>query len=240
MTGIACSDFEIAAWQLVMFTPDGGIDSGALVRRFIPAVGAEFDGEPVLLPAGQLPPEVPRAILQSADGAWRCEVAHQAVRVKWSMRPARPTTSEQVVGLSRSVLERYRESLHARVGRLAVVVTRFARHELPGVFLATHFCEKRWLEAPLNRPEGFELHAHKRYHFPSGVEVNSWVRNKAGSVRDPSGEAKAVLVEQDLNSLSEESDQGKAFSAADTSAFFDEAHGELDGILRLYYPEEDA
>jgi hypothetical protein len=60
-------------------------------------------------------------------------------------------------------LTQYAEYLGARVGRLATVVSRHARHPSPGMFLSRHFCKAEILQGPLNRPESFELHARKAY-----------------------------------------------------------------------------
>ena len=88
---------------------------------------------------------------------------------------------------------------------------------------------------PLNRPENFELHAHKRYALYGEEVVNSWVRNK--SAYKASDEKPVILVEQDLNTLGEQV-LAREYTDEEMGLFFDAASSELDHILSIYYPEE--
>jgi hypothetical protein len=87
---------------------------------------------------------------------------------------------------------------------------------------------------PLNRPESFELHAHKRFAM-DGFQVNSWVRNKTGRVSIDQDPEAIVLVEQDINTTPEDI-QSRSFSSEEIRRFFVTAASELESILRLYYP----
>jgi hypothetical protein len=108
-------------------------------------------------------------------------------------------------------------------------------YEKPGLFLARHFCKDRWDKAPLNRPENFELHAHKKFTLASGFEVNSWARSKTGKLSGDGDEKLIVLFEQDLNTLAEEAST-RNFCEAEIKKFFGAVATELDSILGLYYP----
>jgi len=132
------------------------------------------------------------------------------------------------------MLAQYLDVQPARVGRMAAVVARIADHDSPGLFLARYFCQPRWETAPLNRPDGFELHAHKRFEMQQ-FPVNSWVRNKVGQIVQ--SRARVVVVEQDINTLQEET-ASRDYRRDDIAEFFASAAAELDTILRLYYPEE--
>ena len=63
----------------------------------------------------------------------------------------------------------FKKQLNCRIARLAAVRSVYAIHDNPGVFLARHFCKEIWDEAPLNRPENFELHEHKRYPLSEDI-----------------------------------------------------------------------
>ena len=130
----------------------------------------------------------------------------------------------------------YISEMKARVGRIALIITRYTKHDSPGRFLATHFCRDRWLTAPFNRPEDFELHAHKKYPITSKLVVNSWVRNKTAFMTSAAGNVPVIVVEQDLNTLTEEIDT-RDFSEVEIREFCNTASGEFDQILSLYYPE---
>jgi hypothetical protein len=105
------------------------------------------------------------------------------------------------------------------------------------MFLARHFCRDRWLTAPLNRPESFELHAHKRYTPPTlpHFVINSWIRAKTGHLGQEPERIPIVLVEQDLNTIPEEA-SSRDFSASDITDFLRTVPPELESILLLYFP----
>ena len=138
-------------------------------------------------------------------------------------------------GQAAEILLQYAGQLSPRIARLAALATRFSPQEKPGLFLARHFCKDRWDKAPLNRPENFELHAHKRFTLASGLTVNSWARSKTGKLSGGGDEKLVVLFEQDLNTLAEAASE-KEFGKAEIKKFFGAAATELDCILGLYYP----
>lgn len=102
------------------------------------------------------------------------------------------------------------------------------------MFLAEHFCKEEWHKKPLNRPEGFELHAHKKYKLES-FNVNSWVRSKTGHLQEEGADVSIALVEQDINTLAEES-ADRSFTSDEFKQFFSIVLKEFDNILQMYYP----
>ena len=226
--------FRLASCQATLFTPDEEISTTKLLDGVVHRWQDRFDADPVIVPATEgFSREDPRMILGSTSG----EIASMRINLFW--RRTNTTTAEpplfEFYAEATRVLNEYAEFSNARVGRMAAGLNRFVGHATPGLFLARHFCQDRWSAAPLNRPENFELHAHKRYRLAGEFEVNSWVRNKTGTV---SGEPPhpIVLVEQDLNTLAEDSD-GRRFSAGEIARFFGECSHVFDSILWLYYPE---
>lgn len=237
---IAAHDFALASCQASIFTPDEEISAVKVIKGLLPRWLERFDAEPVILPApGNLPREVPKVILDSVSGAWHCEMASERVSVFWrrikSDSPLLPLAD--VFKEATSLLLDYCQSIQPRVGRLAAVVVRYAFQESPGLFLSTHFCHERWLNAPLNRPESFELHAHKRFLMANRFQVNSWVRNKTGTLQHENAQRNIILIEQDLNTLSENL-PSSAYNIEEMTQFFEAVVPELDHILSLYYPIE--
>ena len=79
------------------------------------------------------------------------------------------------------------------------------------------------------------MHAHKRYNL-SKYKVNSWVRCKTGRLSmQPNEQKKIILVEQDLNTLTEDMDR-KEYDIKDIVDFWNASSKELDLILNLYFP----
>ncbi len=239
MDKLTASNFELASCQATVFTPDGDLAVNKVMKDLFPSLTTLFDGEPTILPPAPegAPFEIPRIILESISHEWRCEFSPDRVNVHW--RQSKSTAGcvalgdffEKAIG----ILLQYAAQLSPRIARLAALAKRFSVHEKPGLFLARHFCQDRWAGAPLNRPENFELHAHKRFTLASDFTVNSWARSKSGKLSGDVDEKLIVLFEQDLNTLAEEA-PAKDFSEAEVKKFFGAAATELDSILGLYYP----
>lgn len=241
MDTLTLKDFRLASCQATLFTPDEEVSSVKLLKGLFPQWVKRFDADPVSVPAAEgIPREVPRVTFRSTSGAWQCNIASARIDLFWQ-KPKTETpepTLAQFFTEAISLLNEYKEFLGARVGRMAAVLNRYAPHPSPALFLARHFCQERRLTAPLNRPENLELHAHKRFLLIGKFHVNSWVRSKSGQLAAGEENQPIVLVEQDLNTLAEDTET-QAFSKEDIDGFFSSTVAEFDVILRLYYPDED-
>lgn len=237
---ISAKGFSLASCQATLFTPDKELSTRRLLADLVPAWLDRFDAEPVVLPQAEVMPfEVPRLKLESQTKVWSCQISPIRIDIFWRWAtPETPQISiESFFSEVRPLLIDYKRASGSRVGRLAAVINRYTEHSSPGIFLSRHFCQDRWIQLPLNRPEYFELHAHKRFLLGNRFMVNSWVRHRTGHVTPAGSEARpAILVEQDLNTLAEEDHD---FITDDTESFFSLAAGEFDEILRLYYPDSN-
>lgn len=238
--GPTASAFDLGSCQVTVWTPDEEVSGGKIFRGLFPSWASRFDDEPIIYPTVDgLPREIPRITLQSKSREWRCEIASARVNLFWNCREsARATEDVRFVEQAINLIRDYVSFTKARVGRVAFLRTVYARHESPGRFLASHFCKERWLAIPLNRPENFELHAHKRFALAGKWQVNSWLRSKTGRVALKDEGFAAVVVEQDLNSLAEE-EATRDFPQEEISDYFAVAASEAKNVLELYYPEED-
>ena len=136
-----------------------------------------------------------------------------------------------------SGIKLFKETFECRIGRFGAIRNVYTVNENPGVLLARHFCKDTWDEAPLNRPENFELHAHKVFSLFDSLPVNSWVRNKTGNLTQGNDKKRIVLVEQDINTLTEKAKK-KSFDSGQIASFFQRAASEFDTILNQYYPAD--
>ncbi len=241
MQQITASIFELASCQATVFTPAGDLSVTKVMKELYPSVAELFDGAPTILPPlpEGAPLELPRIVLESRSQEWRCEFSPHRTNVTWRRLKTTSTQIElaEFFRKAQEVLVRHTAGQCARIGRIAGLATRFFRHEDPGLFLARHFCKERWDSAPLNRPENFELHAHKKFPMSGHFEVNSWARNKTGALKGEPPTERIVLFEQDINTLAEEASH-RAFTNAEIEQFFEAIVREFDIILRLYYPNE--
>jgi len=241
MTSPTFSNFKLVSCQATLFTPDEEVSATRLMRDIFPNWSNRFDGEPTVFPAMEgLPKEVPRVIFQSKSNEWRCEIASARINLFWkkvSLDSSEPALHSFYKDASDLLLQ-YIKLNNPRIGRIAAVLNWVSPHESPGLFLANHFCSERWHKSPFNRLGNFELHAHKRFSLGGKFNVNSWVRNKTGYISFGEDRKSVVLVEQDLNTLAEESSSTN-FSGIQFNEFFLLAAEEFTTILKLYYPEDN-
>jgi hypothetical protein len=242
MNGLDPSRFRIVSCQGAACTPDEGFQLGVIMSKFYPNWINLFDGDPVTIPPFPIQGaiDVPRLILES-KGGWRCEIATSRISVFWVWKPesesAAPTL-EEFFKQTTDVFLDYHKITGLRFGRLAALANRLAKHENPAFFLASHFCKERmWKVAPLNRPETFELHAHKKFVFDNVFQVNSWARSKSGLLSEGDAQSPIVLFEQDMNTLPEDAGT-KDFFDDDLRRFFGSAPKELDLVFQLYFSQE--
>ncbi len=238
--------FETSYFQATVFFPHFQVSSKH-VYRLLPESWLEiFDDNPVMQPSfDKMPRDIPILSLSSQSNEWRCNISPARADIFWARQDYNSPPIDMKEFFDRSIVlhNELIEKLNLSVGRLAAVVHRFFKTKIPGLLIAEQFCKKELIEAeegqpqnsvPLNRPESFELSAHKRFNFYDDLNVNSWIRNKTGII-SPTQET-IILVEQDLNSLSEELAK-RNFSNQDIEKFFTEIIDAFDQILTLYYPD---
>lgn len=237
------SDFRTIHAQASIFTPELEIRGNRLLAHLVGSHAEKLDGEPVILPTidsapeGFLTRDLPRFTFKNKDGSLKLVVAAarvDAVSESWKIDD---TALADFKKWALDTFKGYRSFTQTRIGRLAFIIKRVAENPQPARELTTHFCKENWLKGPLNRPESFELHAHKKFALTAQDTVNSWFRCKVATLnaREQTPETPAVLVEQDLNTLAEEIGTA-SYGDEDLKRFFDAAIGESLNILRLYFP----
>lgn len=233
---IKAINFQLQSYLLSIFTPHANFSFGVILAEMMRGFGKVFDGQVLSLP---LPPEapadIPRITLPSGDQRLKLELSPARANI-YRLRTEEDRNIDVREFLQRSgeIFEKYIQASGAVVGRVASVVVKTDAIPSPGLELAKHFCKQDRLTTVLNRPESFELHAHKTYTLGE-FNVNSWVRNKTGRIgRD---KRPVIVIEQDLNTLQEESQQ-KRFSNADIRHFHELADAAHESILEKYYPSD--
>jgi len=232
------SEFKIASIQATIFTPGISFVQSKVFASILQKWGDKFDALPVSMPLpSNAPYEIPRIILKSSNNQYKIEIAFARANVFW-LRQSEEDKIDigEFLDFSASLLWDYSTSVSGKIGRIAALLNRFVKVPNPGLFLAQNFCKERWQVTPFNRPEKFEIHAHKRYMLSNRYNVNSWVRCKSGSINMPSPEP-IILVEQDINTLSEETET-REFTNEQIKDFFQLVPKEFDLILSLYFPED--
>lgn len=238
MDTIDSSSFKISMLQATIFTPDQDHTTSKTMSKFYPMLSEIFDADPEVIPnLTGFPPEVPRITLKNKLNSLKAEIA--AVRFNIFGRALKEDDSEDHLDdfykKASQIFCKFKDIIECRIGRLAAVRTVYAYHDTPGLYLARHFCKETWDEAPLNRPENFELHAHKVFLLSETFKVNSWARSKTGHFLVGDTKSQIILFEQDINTLAEEEAE-KAFGNNDIEEFFTSVEPEFQKMLELYYP----
>jgi hypothetical protein len=227
-----------SAQATLFFFPPLALTGQGVLRRLPEAVLDRFDGDPLLIPRNAVPENTVPMLVLNAGGKAQLALSPARADLTLTAESGQSLVLDEVLRDAARTLGQLRASISARVGRLAASASRVMEIANPGVALAQHFCQKRWTEtSPLNRPDSFELHAHKVFTTAFGVEVNSWVRNKSAKLATTL--TPAVLVEQDMNTLAEVLEES-TFDDDAISRFFAEIGAELDSALALYYPSKSS
>lgn len=242
---LASDRFQITQIRVGFFTGLGPFPTARILGSLLQEWHEVFNGEPVTVPVpeGEMP-DVPRVLLRSTDGRHSLHLAPVRIDVVRSQ----VVWDEEVkindqVDLAVKVCRTYLNIIGAPVNRVALLLTRASLMPEPGLALAKHFCKEKWLRGPLNRPENFELHAHKAYEFRT-IPLNSWVRCKTGSIRTSSPEISpavrqsGVIVEQDLNTAPLEEPDAR-IELAQVEEFLRHVAGEATLILAKYFPSTE-
>lgn len=222
-------EFTLESLQASIFLPETNqFSKNKIVATILTHFANVFDGEMQVLPIpDEMPAEIPRVVLQSADGSRRFNAGkHRADFVNTSPQDLRESCQE----LSRFI-STYVEEMGAPGRRLALVVNRSVPSNHPAQTLISAFCNERARNGPFARSATFEIHNHKEFR-PLGLdyEVNSWVRCTCRKTE--SNESIAVM--QDLNTLAKDDSR---FDEEQVGRFFSAASDALDEILARYFPD---
>ncbi len=194
-----------------------------------------YDGETVSLPLPpEAPPDFPAVLLSNSLRTQQVQIARSRITLVHRPHADEATDLRGILGTLAGRLGALLDGTEARLGRLGMVVVRQASVERPGDILSRQYCRDEWLRTAMNRPEGFELHAHKTFDLMPGVSVNSWIRVRTGKSRGDAYDS--IVTEQDINTLVEEL-QTRQFSGEQTSQIAEAAANQFDVILQLYFPQ---
>jgi hypothetical protein len=231
---ITSKSFDIAECQVVLFTSGLQFSASRVLIEMAQSVKL-YDAEPVLLPnADEMPPEVPRIILSSLDGRHRLQASAIRCDIFCRALPEEPGPRlSELLPTCLPIIRAYKAATNAAFDRLAIVVKRIVPVAEPAKLLAEHFCKDEWLQGPLNRPQQFELHAHKVFEVPGSVDVNSWFRCKTATLNLPE-QRPGILIEQDFNTLK---DVGREYTQEDVETFLGAVVPAFDKVLGLYFPD---
>lgn len=254
------SDFQLFSVQAVVFTPALAeqFRTSAVLSSILPnpRFAARYDGEvesaPPMPRNVQVRPGELREIriggpavkLASADGQWRYQSTPARTDSFWFAKTEQDNRASlaEITGACIEPLLTYPAGAdeEVQIGRIALVVRRWLPLERPATALASQFCLPHLVEessdsAPLRHSHSFRLDNLKKYDSPlNGRRVNSWIRFLCDAVNEQDG----IFIEQDLNTLNEET-ESTAFQREEIERFFAWVPDEMQHIVSLYFQDAE-
>ena len=232
--------FTNSMYNATIFTYNYNLSINNLLAKFFPDNSADFDGDPIIpdFPDGfPIPQEIPRITLVNKNKNLRLEISPNRSSIIYTPLDIfeQNMKSSDFYNFSIDTFLKLLDFLRTKVYRIGTVVHRISIMDDPGIFLSRHFCQNKWLTQPLNRPESFELSAHKVFLLGEKFTVNSWVRNKTGNLTTENDHKRVIVVEQDLNTVLNQN-ENKEFTNEEIDTFFNLSCSEFNYILNLNYP----
>lgn len=235
-------EFRTVKFQTALFTPDLTITNSLKIANTVGNIlGNFFDGEPSLLPIPQgAPADIPRIMLSSADGRWKLNISLLRTDLFFHNpfeSDGKVVSIKKYAGISSKFFSMYQKKLNLRAQRLAFVTDRVVIKDDALDYVLEKFCNKDQIKKgrPFYNAKRFEIHSLKKYNWEQ-FHINSWVKIKFLSIKTLGNDtAPALLVSNDLNTLSFDEDPGASFVVSDIKQFFTKAPGHLDEILELYF-----
>lgn len=233
--------FTLSSVQAVMFTSDhSAFVASRVVATIVRRFGEQFDGEMQVLPfPPDVPPEIPRVVLQSSDGSRQVNASPARFNCLWKQSGNAPLRLDETVPQCVEVMEHYVRETRVSIGRLGLVVQRTCPDENPAEALIQRFCNEESRREPFNRSANFEIHNHKEYRpLREGIDysINSWVRCQCGHVEPE--RTRSIVVIQDLNTMADDLEKCQ-FDVDKILGFFSMASEEAETIFRKYFPERE-
>ncbi len=233
---IKAKKFNLITLQASIFTPALQFSANKTLGGLVSKFSSIFDGPPISFPLPQTAPQdIPRLILKDSAEKFKLEVTLNRVNCFRYLKSDDGIIDQddffkQVV----LIFKEYVSLTFAKIGRLAIVAVRVMKEENPGEVLAQHFCKDKWIEGKL-LPYNFEVHSHKKYTL-DGFNVNNWFRCKSGRMIKSTDNV--IVVEQDMNTLSEELEK-KDFSMGQITEFLGKAFMEQYNLLATFFPNNE-
>ena len=235
-------EFTVVKVLAAIFTPDFNISNSLkIANTAFNLMGDRLDGEPTILPIPQdAPADIPRVTLQSSDNLLSLSVAPSRTNLVFSI-PLELVVdiidySSYYSNMSKFLVE-FSAELDLNIQRLGYVTDRLIIADNALSLILDRFCNKDQIikGRPFYNPKRFEIHSLKKYDW-EGFQLNSWVRLKFLPIKSKDEKIKpALLVQNDLNTLSYEEDPGASFNAEDIKKYFDNIPSHLKKVLNLYF-----
>jgi len=236
--------FSVVKVLFSIFTPEFDISKTLKIANLVSdLVGDRLDGEPTILP---IPPNsplvVPRIIMRSSDKLLSLSISPKRTNFEFKI------PVESIVDMIdyrsyysgvANFFSEFQKELNLKIQRLGYATERFNIKEDAFSYIMQLFCnrDQTTVGKPFYQTKRFEIHSLKGYEW-DGFQINSWVRIKCLPIKVRGNERNALLVQNDLNTLSIEEDPGANFNTNEVEKYFNNIPIHLDQILDLYFGKD--
>lgn len=216
--------------SVLFFNPSDIPDKAAFVSGFRDRTKV-FDGDPMILPIGNAPPNVPRIAMKSRDGSHVCEVGLDRLSFAYNDTKNRRAAIDTIYPEYRQTLDRVVQAALAGISspiqRLGFV-TRHIVETGPG---ASGWFRSVYLHSD-RVPEAFEAHLNLLHRFEmEAFHVNRWLKIRTLRDQQNPDVDPAVGVEIDINTIPE---KGGVFDRSTVMAFYLEGFDRAEKDLQEY------
>ena len=194
-------------------------DKLGLASSLLEPMKCIFDGEPMLLPIpDDAPAEIPRIILTSKDGKFKCNVSKQYVELVYiEDTPAKALQElrEQLLKALGDITRVMKNKFSGSIYRLGLVTRLVVFHDTPIELIK----EKYIKPGAIDSPRSLELHILNRMDWDT-LMVNRWYRILACPRRKTDEGDKEISIVCDINTIPEKKYD---FNVESLVAFYDKA-----------------
>jgi hypothetical protein len=186
-----------------------------------------FDGEPILFPVpDDAPSEIPRIILASKDGKFKCNISKQRIELLYVEDTATKELQElreQLLKVLGEIAKVMKSESSNSIYRLGFVVDFRFFHDAPIELIKVRYIKPGAIEFP----RSLELNVLDRMDWDN-LTVNRWYRISARTKKKNGEEGKEMSVIFDINTIPEKKYD---FSVESLVAFYDRACGYVLGNI---------
>lgn len=235
-------DFTVYKFLAAGFTPELTISSPLKIANLVVDLLGKYVGEePTILPIPKdAPPDILRVVFVSPDKKWSINVSPERTNLFFNITPTstkKEISADAFSSIASEFFVNFQEELNLRVQRVSFVTERSTIRDDALTFILNRFCKKEQTTKgkPFFNAKRFEIHSFKKYLWES-FNLNSWVRIRLAPIKVEGDEAvPAILVINDLNTLSLDEAPEAAFSASEIKTFYEKIPQHLGKILKLYF-----
>jgi len=195
--------FLLNSIRIQLHSPFDLTDALETARSLRSKLKGKLDGEPIVLPVpDSAPSDIPRILLRSKDGKYKCDVSSDRLRLSYSEsdlpKYRLDEFNDDYLSLVGNTLDVVQFQLKSKISAIAIIIELIALAEDPVTYLKEIYIKERLLTSPTEL--GITYMDKLRWY---DLDINRGYRLHAGTFSDESGSRHdMVIMYCDINTLS--------------------------------------